>query len=96
MRFLRREELSPACQKVGYPRILAMREQLPRRSAGDLAVRCCVEEYASVADGEDAGELVRHHDHRRSEAGAQIEDQLVETARGDRVQAGRRLVEKKE
>ena len=38
---------------------------------------------------------MRHHDDRRSETGAQIEDQLVETARGDRVQAGRRLVEKK-
>src|SRR5262249_53743926 len=52
-----------------------------------------VEEDAVVADGEDARQLVGDDDDRRLQAVAQLEDQLVEQPRADRIQSGRGLVE---
>jgi hypothetical protein len=55
-----------------------------------------VEEQRAVRDPEDAREVVRHHDDGRAEARLQLEDQVVEKARADRVQAGRRLIEEQQ
>src|SRR5690606_28486829 len=56
-------------------------------------LRRYVQEQCAVRDPEDALEVMRHDDDGRTEARLQLEDQVVETARTDRVEAGRRLVE---
>src|SRR5262245_57356611 len=89
--FLRR--LRAAGQKaahIGIGRVIA---QFLRVAAGGHRARLHVEEDAVVADGEDAGQLVRDDDDRRAEAVAQLEDELIEEARADRIEPGGRLVE---
>ena len=63
---------------------------------GDDGPRLVVEKHRVRADGEDARQLVRDHHHRRAEAVAQLEDQIVEPPRADRIQAGRGLVEEED
>ena len=55
--------------------------QFLRVAAGGHRARLHVEEDAVVADGEDAGQLVRDDDDRRAEAVAQLQDELVEEPR---------------
>src|SRR5262245_30044665 len=52
-----------------------------------LGVR--IEENRVVADGEYAGELVGHHRDRRTQAVPELQDEIVEHAGADRVEAGR-------
>src|SRR5262249_2939084 len=71
-------------------------EQIARRPLREQRLRLGVEEDALVGDREDARELVRHDDEGSLQAGAQLEDQVVEQARADRVEAGARLVEEED
>ena len=70
-----------------------MGQQLMRVAGRELALRLRVEKDRIVGNREDARQLVGHHDHGRAQTVAQLEDQVIETARADRVQPGRRLVE---
>src|SRR4051812_24033332 len=67
-----------ARQKLPDALVGRMRQQGARRSACAEGPRRGVEVDAVVADGEDARQLVRDDDHRRAEAVAQLDDQLVE------------------
>src|SRR5689334_22635223 len=68
MLFLRWAVVAAASEEVAYAPIIAVREELAGRPRGDLALGGSVEKHAAVADREDAGELVRDHDERSSEA----------------------------
>ena len=70
--------------------------QVRRRSLGDHRLRPGVEHDAAVGDGVDALELVCHDDERDAEASRELTDRLVEAGRGDRIQAGRRLVQEED
>src|SRR3989449_3099184 len=48
--------------------------------------RLVVEKLRVRADGEDARQLVRDHHHRRAEAVAQLENQIIEPPRADGIQ----------
>src|SRR5580765_8556516 len=53
-----------------------------------------VDEYRdAVADREQSIEIVRYQEDGEAEARLQIEDQLIESSGGDRIEAGGRLVE---
>ena len=52
-----------------------------------------IEKHAVVTDGENARQLVGHHHHRGPQTVAQLENQIVEQPRADRIEARRRLVE---
>jgi hypothetical protein len=52
-----------------------------------------VQKEHAVRDLEDAREVVAHHDDRGAEAVPDLEDQVVEAARGDRIESGGWLVE---
>src|SRR5204862_7377066 len=84
--------LAPREERV-YPRVRRLREELARRARGDDRPAVGVEEDAVVGDREDARELVRHDDHRRTEAVPELQDQIVEAAGADRVEPRRGLVE---
>src|SRR6185369_1494186 len=93
---------------LAMPRLLAPRQERPhawvprarqellRIARRDRRPRPGVQEDGVVGDGEDAGELVRDHHHRRAEAVAQLEDEVVEVPRAHRVEARRRLVEEQD
>src|SRR6266478_201390 len=83
----------PAREEAMDVRVRWMGEQLAGVAPGAHGSCLGVEEDAVVGDREDARQLVRDDDHRRSEAVSQGEDELVEEARADRIEAGRRLVE---
>src|SRR5882762_8860457 len=83
----------PPRQEFTHPRIGRLRAQLPRRATRDHRAALGVEEDAIVGDREDARQLVRHHDDRRPEAVPELEDELVQAPRADRVEARRGLVE---
>ena len=88
---------SPRRQEAAHRRDRRSGRAAPSgRPLRDHRPRLDVEEDAVVADGEDARQLVRDDDDRRAEAVAQLEDQVVEQARADRVEAGRRLVEEQD
>src|SRR5258705_8007503 len=73
MRFLHCAVLAAAREEIDDARIFALGKQVPRCSGRDLGMGRSIEEHAVVADGEDAGELVRHHHERRSDARPEIE-----------------------
>src|SRR5579875_225741 len=85
-----------APQEAAHRRVLAVVAQLARRAVGDDRVALGVEEDAVGADREDARQLVGDNDDRRAEAVAQLEDQVVEPPRADRIEARRRLVEEQD
>ena len=67
------------------------------RIAGrDLDAGFRVQKDAVVGDREDAGQLVGNHDDRCAKIRAQLEDQIVEQARANRIESGRRLVEEQD
>src|SRR5262249_37722494 len=67
-----------------------------RLATGDHGPGLGVQKHGVVRDGEDTGQLVRDDHHGGAEAGAQLQDQVVEPARADRIQSGRRLVEEQD
>src|SRR5258706_2137632 len=77
-------------------RMLGRVAQVARRAMADRGLGLGVEEHAVVADREQAGQLVADQDHGCAEAVAQLQDEFVEATRRDRVEAGRRLVEKQD
>src|ERR1700680_1461141 len=71
-----------------YPRVVALQDLL--QSTTDHAP---VDEHAdAIAGPEDAVEVGGDHDHGELEGALQVQDQLVELGRGDRVEPGGRLV----
>ncbi len=72
-----------ASRRRGLPRAIGVRVSTSRK-------------IEVVADVEDAGQLVRHHDDGGPETVAQLEDQVVEPLRADRIEAGRGLVEEQD
>src|SRR5262249_42589419 len=85
-----------AGQEVDHPGVVRSRQQLPRVARGDHRLAPAVQKHRVVCDGEDAGELVRHDHDGGAEAVAEIEDQLVQPPRADRVEPRRGLVEEED
>src|SRR6266436_6638663 len=83
-------------QEGPHPRILRFGQKLLRVARSDHRLAFPVQEHRVVADGEDAGELVRHDHDGGAEAVAQIEDEVVEPPRAHRVEPRRRLVEEED
>src|SRR5213594_80714 len=73
-----------------------MFEQVSGIASRDHRLRLGVEEHAVAGDREDAGQLMGHDHHRRAEAIAQLEDEVVQQLGADGVQARRRLVEEED
>ena len=63
---------------------------------GDHRLGLRIQEYTIVGDGEQARQLVADNDDRGAKTVTKIDDQVVEPARGDRVQSGGRLVEEQD
>ena len=82
--------------EAGLAKLAKSLEELPGGALGDHGALLRVEEDRVAPDGEDAGQLVGDDDHGRPQAVAQLEDQLVEAARVDRVEARRGLVEEQD
>src|SRR5207249_4860166 len=80
-------------EERAHARILRLLAQHPWRAARDQHAALGVEEHAVVGDGEDARQLVRHHDDRRAQAVPQLEDEIVQPSRADRIEPRRGLVE---
>src|SRR5690606_29260378 len=59
-----------------------------RHRAGDV-----IQENRVIGHGKNTVEFVRHHHDRRAKVVAQMQNQLIEPARSERVEAGGRLVE---
>lgn len=57
---------------------------------------CGVQEYCLGRYGEDARELVRHHDERGPQTVAQLQNQVVQETRADRIEAGGWLVDEQD
>ena len=72
-----------------------MGQEILRVAAGDHRPRFRVEEYAVVADRENARQFMRDHQDGGAQTVAQVQDQIVEQARADRIESRRRLVKKK-
>ncbi len=70
--------------------------QLPGLADGDDPAAALVEHDHPVGDIVDAGQLMGDDDEGDPQAAGQLQDKLVEFGRGDRVQPGRRLVEKED
>src|SRR5262245_32146745 len=64
----------PAGEKGAHLRVRALGEQCPGIAPGRHRAGLGVEEDRVIADGEDAGQLVRHHHHGAAQAAAQLED----------------------
>src|ERR1700691_4370318 len=79
---------STAGQESLHTLILAILEQVLGVALRDHGSALRVEKNAVVADCKNAGQLVRDDDHRRAEVVAQLEDQVVEQARADWIEAG--------
>src|SRR5258708_4716846 len=88
--------LFAAGEESADPRIARIRQQILRIASGDLDTGICVEEYAVISYGEDAGQFVRDYHNGRAQAVAQFEYQIVEQARADRIEACGRFVEEKD
>src|SRR6267142_3606719 len=67
--------LFAAGQEGAHPRVLRFGQKLLRIARSDHRLAFPVQEHRVVADGEDAGELVRDHHDGGAEAVAQIEDE---------------------
>src|SRR3954467_13382491 len=80
-------------QKAPQLGILRLGQELLRGSGSADDLPIAVEEDAVVADGENAGQVVGHHHDGAAETVAQVENQLIQQARADWVESGRRLVE---
>src|SRR5689334_2878882 len=85
-----------AKQEVANLWIRAFVAQHLRVTRGDHGLGICVEEHRVVADGENAGEFMGDHGDRGTEAVSQLENEVVQHARTDRVEASRRLVEEQD
>src|SRR6267154_2246189 len=88
--------LFAAGQEGAHPGILRSGEELFRVARGDDRLALVIEKYGVVTDGEDARELVCDDHDGGAQAVAQIEDEIVEPPRADRVEARRRLVEEED
>src|SRR5262249_13031413 len=75
-------------QEAPHPRVRAMVTQLAGITVRNRGAALPVEQYAVVADREDAGKLVCDYHDGRAQAVAQLQDQVVKPARGDRIEAG--------
>src|SRR2546422_9544294 len=75
-----------AREKAPHLRVATLVEELRRMARGDDGPRLVVEKLRVRADGEDARQLVRDHHHRRAEAVAQLENQIIEPPRADGIQ----------
>src|SRR5712664_721860 len=83
-------------QEGAHARVLRFGQKLLRVARSDHRLAFPVQEDRVVADGKDAGELVRHDHDGGAEAVAQIEDEIVEPPRAHRVEPRRRLVEEED
>ena len=63
---------------------------------GDHALCAPVEHEATVGNGQDRRQFMRHHHEGQAEIAPQVEDQPVEPGRGDRIEPGRGLVEQQQ
>src|SRR5712671_6531028 len=88
--------LLAAGQEGAHPQVLRFGQKLLRITRSDHRLAFPVQEHRVVADGKDAGELVRHDHDGGAEAVAQIEDEIVEPPRAHRVKPRRRLVEEED
>src|SRR5271155_2900589 len=86
---------SAAREKSSHAVIGAMRKQVLGVAVRDHRLAFRVEKHAVVADCKDTRQLVSDDDHGRAKVVAQLEDQVVEQARTNRIETGRRLVEEK-
>ena len=77
--------LGAARQEAAHGGLVGMVTQFLRIAVRDRGARLDVEEEAVVADGEDAGQLVGDDDDGGAEAVAQLEDEVVEQARGNKL-----------
>src|SRR5947208_3596338 len=73
-------------QEAPYLGIRVVIAKLARVALRGGGPRIDVEEHAVGSDREDARQLVRDHDNGRPEAPAQLEDEIVEQPRADRVE----------
>src|SRR5487761_510651 len=85
-----------AGQKAAHARIGRVFEQFARIALGYRRMAVGVEKDAVVADREDAGELVRHHDDGGAERVADLQDQFVEQPRAYGIEPGRGFVEEQD
>src|SRR6267142_3917726 len=85
-----------AGQEVEHPGVLRFGQEPLRVARGDHRLALAVEEHRVVCDGEDARQLVRHDHDGGAEAVAEIEDQVVEAPRAQRVEPRRGLVEEED
>ena len=82
---------APFAVEIGFePRIVGTQEFFDFPDGDDLAV---AEHRDPVADGEQAVEIVRDHEHREAERFLQRGDEIVEIAGRNRIEARGRLVE---
>src|SRR5437867_5277100 len=86
----------PRVEEGADLRIGAAGTERRRLSARDDPARPAVQHDAVSHDREDAPQLVRDDDRRRAEADVQGRDEVVELRGGDRIEAGRWLVEKQQ
>src|SRR4051812_6552215 len=88
--------LFAAGQEGEHPGVLRSGQELLRVARGDDRLALPIEKHGVVTDGEDARELMCHDHDGGAQAVAQIEDEVVEPPRADRVEARRRLVEEED
>ena len=74
-------------------RVLAVADFLDRPHGHDIAA---VDQNDAVGDQEGAGQFVGHHHHAHGVGFLEVQDQIVDTRRGDRVQARGRFVEEQD
>ena len=79
-----------------HRRVIAPVTQRSRRAMRDRRSRLRIQEDAVIADPEQAGQFMAHDDDGGAETLAQLENQVIEPAGGDRIQSRRRLVEEQD
>src|SRR5205085_4652296 len=89
-------DLRAAVEKPPHFRVRAGIAKLARIAVGNHGPGLDIEEHAVRADRENARKLMRDDDRRSAEARLQLEDELVEETRADRIESRRRLVEEKD
>src|SRR5512144_3244648 len=78
-------------EKAVHARVRVPRPQLLRLPFRNDPFGFTVEHDDAIGHGEDARQLVRHHDDGGAEAAVDLNDELVEPRRSDRIQPGRRF-----
>ena len=68
--------------------MLRIGQELLGVTAGDHGPGFRVEKHAVIADRKDARQLMGDNHNRRAQAFAQLQDQIVEQARADRIETG--------